>query len=321
MELSQQQALLSLALHAAYADGEASLSERESIQQLARRFEQQGVALPSPDPGVRARAVEELARQLRGPETSQIAYEMASSVCEADKEHSAPERQFLAQLRTALGLEEAVSGSVDSQTHVLAEAHAIPARLSSPAPVAPPPALDVKSTVVNSPSSDELDKTILNNAILAGALELLPSTLATMAIIPVQMRLVYRIGQTYGYELDSGHVKDLVATAGVGLTSQVVEGFVERLARGFFGKVAGGLGRSLGGQVASSGMSFATTYALGQMARGYYAGGRKFSSVELRSLFDSLLGQGRQLQTEYLPLIREQAAKLDLKSLPTLLRN
>ncbi|MBN9689103.1 MAG: GTPase [Verrucomicrobia bacterium] len=320
MELSQQQALLSLALHAAYADGEASLSERESIQQLARRFEQQGVALPSPDAAVRARTVEELARQLRGPETSQIAYEMASSVCEADKEHSAPERRFLAELRTALGLEEAVSGSVDSQTHVLAEAHAIPARLT-PVQSVPPPVFDVTSTTVQGSSAAELDKTILTNAILAGALELLPSTLATMAIIPVQMRLVYRIGQTYGYELDSGHVKDLLATAGVGLTSQVVEGFVERLARGFFGKVAGGLGRSLGGQVASSGMSFATTYALGQMARQYYAGGRKFSSVELRNLFDSLLGQGRQLQTEYLPRIREQAAKLDLKSLPALLRN
>ena len=52
---------------------------------------------------------------------------------------------------------------------------------------------------------------ILNAAIMNGALELLPQSLASMAIIPLQMKLVYRIGTEYGYELDRGHVKDLLA--------------------------------------------------------------------------------------------------------------
>ncbi|MCK7498350.1 MAG: hypothetical protein MZW92_52755 [Comamonadaceae bacterium] len=54
---------------------------------------------------------------------------------------------------------------------------------------------------------------ILNYAILNGALELLPDSLASMAIIPLQMKMVYRIGKSYGYELDRGHVKDFLATA------------------------------------------------------------------------------------------------------------
>ena len=58
---------------------------------------------------------------------------------------------------------------------------------------------------------------ILNYAILNGALELLPESLATMAIIPLQMKMVYRIGKTYGFELDRGHIKDFLATAGVGI--------------------------------------------------------------------------------------------------------
>ena len=106
----------------------------------------------------------------------------------------------------------------------------------------------------------------------------------------------------------------------MGLTSQVVEGFFEKVARGVLGTVAGGLGRSLGGQVASSGLSFVTTYALGQLARQYYAGGRQFSAIELHGLYDSLIGQGRALQDSYLPQIREQASKVSLASLPRLLR-
>jgi uncharacterized protein (DUF697 family) len=48
---------------------------------------------------------------------------------------------------------------------------------------------------------------ILNSAILNGALEIMPHTLATMAIVPLQMRMVYHIGKSYGFELDSGMSK------------------------------------------------------------------------------------------------------------------
>jgi uncharacterized protein (DUF697 family) len=51
-------------------------------------------------------------------------------------------------------------------------------------------------------SEAELDRRILDAAILNGAVELLPETLATMAIISLQMRLVYGIGKAYGYELE-----------------------------------------------------------------------------------------------------------------------
>ena len=87
-------------------------------------------------------------------------------------------------------------------------------------------------------SEQELDQTILNAAITNGALELLPETLSTMAIIPLQMRLVYRIGQAYGYELDSGHVKDFLATVGVGLTSQYLEQAGRKLLGGLLGAMA-----------------------------------------------------------------------------------
>jgi hypothetical protein len=46
-----------------------------------------------------------------------------------------------------------------------------------------------------------------------------------MAIIPLQIKRVYGIGKAHGGALDQGHIKQFVAAAGVGLTSQPVEQF------------------------------------------------------------------------------------------------
>lgn len=317
MTLAQQEALLSLALHAAYADGTAYPAEREAVRKVAERFSHEGVPLPSQDPAERARQVRQLAATLRGPLTGLPAYETAVAVCEADKAQGEEEKAFLAALREDLGLDETYARDVERQTDTWTVAPTMPA---APGLVAPPTlGVEVAARTSAVPET-EIEQMILKNSILAGALELLPSSLATMAIVPLQMHLVYRVGRTFGYELDRGHIKDLLATVGVGLTSQVVEGFFEKVARGILGTVAGGLGRSLGGQAASSGMSFVTTYALGQLARQYYAGGRQFSALELRGLYDSLIGQGRSLQDTHLPQIREQASKVNLASLPGLLR-
>src|SRR5205807_8342467 len=98
----------------------------------------------------------------------------------------------------------------------------------------------------------DLDHLILNAAILNGALEIMPHTLATMAIVPLQMRLVYQIGMRYNFDLDRGHIKDFLATVGVGLTSQVFEGFTRRLVGGLTRGLAGGLLGGLAGQAAGS---------------------------------------------------------------------
>ena len=132
-----------------------------------------------------------------------------------------------------------------------------------------------------------------------------------MAIIPLQMRLVYTIGQAHGYELDRGHVKDFLATAGVGMTSQFLEQAGRKLLGGLLGSLGGGLGRGLGNQAVSSGMSFASTYALGHVARRYYAGGRTLSAPMLKEAYASVVGEAKQLQSRYLPAIQDKARTLD----------
>lgn len=309
MNEQEHKAILTICLLAALADGEKSNGERAEIRRIASGFPD-GQAMLSgllQDVLLGRVTLPQAAQALSTRETRLLAYELAVCLCEADDVCNPAEERFLEELRAALGL--------DSQT---AAAHREQADALALAPLA-------DATVPESPATGaleaELDRSILNHALLAGALELLPDSLATMAIVPLQMKLVYSIGRRYGHNLDRGHIKEFLATAGVGLTSQVLEQFVTRLARVLFGRVAGGLGRALAGQAASSAMSFATTYALGHAARRYYAGGRRLGALQLRELFNELLGQGRELQARYLPTIQEKSRSLDPRALVSLVRS
>lgn len=189
-----------------------------------------------------------------------------------------------------------------------------------PAPAGAPAAPTAAPVGLASPAAAALDKSILNYALLTGALELLPQSWASMAIIPLQVRMVYGIGQAHGVQLDQGHIREFIAAAGVGITGQYLEQFGRKLLGGLLGGVAGRMGRSTGGAAAGIAMSFATTYALGQVARRYYAGGRVMSSALLRDSFQELLGPARQLQQHYLPQIRDKAATLDAGQIMAMVR-
>ncbi|MFO0214517.1 MAG: GTPase, partial [Burkholderiales bacterium] len=54
------------------------------------------------------------------------------------------------------------------------------------------------------------------------------------------------------------------------------------------------------------------TYALGQVARRYSANGRSLSADTLKSSFSGMLGEAKQLQTRYLPEIRQKASTIDV---------
>ena len=66
--------------------------------------------------------------------------------------------------------------------------------------------------------------------------------------------------------------------------------------------------------------SFATTYAIGHVARRYYAGGRTMNAELLKQAFGDLLQQGKSLQTRYLPQIEQQARSIDVSRLVQMVR-
>ena len=73
----------------------------------------------------------------------------------------------------------------------------------------------------------------------------------------------------------------------------------------------GGIGK----QAISSGMSFASTYALGHVARRYYAGGRTLSTQMLKDTYSGLLNEAKGLQGNYLGAIQDTARTINVKDL------
>jgi uncharacterized protein (DUF697 family)/tellurite resistance protein len=295
----EQKAILTACLMAAFADGNKHARERAEIKSIAESLAGEAsinLSALVQDVLLKRVSLPALTAALSTSQSRQLAYEMAVCVCDADGAQSPAEREFLITLRDALG--------VDAGT---AEAFAAKAEKMAEVPIAPMTPVAAASTM----GREEIDKAILDAAILNGAVELLPESLATMAIIPLQMRLVYRIGKSYGYELDRGHIKDFLATAGVGLTSQYLEQAGRKLLGGLLRGVGGGLLGGLGKQAVSSGMSFASTYALGQVARHYYAGGRTLNAQMLRDAFSEILGEAKTLHSRYLPQMQAQARTLD----------
>jgi uncharacterized protein (DUF697 family)/tellurite resistance protein len=308
---SETRAIVTLSLLAAFVDGDKHERERAEIKRIAEGLSQaDGVQLPMlyQDVLMKRVSLPAVAAELKSPESRQLAYEMAVCVCDADGTQSEAERMFLADVRTSLGLDAPAAQQFAKEAEEIA---AVPLATGAATVSAAPAA-----TVDNA----ELDQAILNAAILNGALELLPETLSTMAIIPLQMKLVYRIGRAHGYELDSGHVKDFLATVGVGLTSQYLEQAGRKLLGGLLGKVGGGMLRGLGKQAVSSGMSFAATYALGHVAKRYYAGGRTLSTQMLKEAYASVTQEAQGLQTRYLPAMQEKARTLDAGKILSMVR-
>lgn len=331
MNTEEIRAVLTICLLAAYADGDKHDREREQIRQVAQGLAQdRQVNLPGLYQEVLMRRIQlaDVVPRLSSSEARQLAYEMAVCVCEADGQTSAAEQAFLARLREALGQAPAefaaqanalATAPLGAPSAALPKAAAAGQAAPHPAAVDALPGTAAQRRPGTLPAA-EMDRKILNAAILNGAIELLPENLSTLAIIPLQMRLVYQIGQSHGYELDSGHIKDLLATLGVGLTSQYLEQAGRKLLGGLLGKVGGGLLGGLGRQAVSSGMSFAATYALGHVANQYYAGGRTLGTQMLRDAYQHVMADGRQLQAQYLPQMQEMARGLNTARIVQMVR-
>jgi uncharacterized protein (DUF697 family)/tellurite resistance protein len=315
-----QQALLAIMVHAAMADGEKSQAERDFVRDLSLQLDEQGGAKQLAQ-AVQAAllgrlSVQQAAAQLPDPMHRQLAYEWATAVCHADGLCSPAEAAFLQRLKTELQLGSA-EPEATAHTHALAQAayaEEAAAPLHAPAAVAAlPTAPTALAAAPAAPAVDNaaIDRSILNYAILNGALELLPQSWASMAIIPLQIKMVYRVGQAYGVSLDQGHIKEFIAAAGVGLTSQYIEEFGRKLLGGLLGKAGGKLLGGIGSQATGMAFSFASTYALGHLAKRYYAGGRVMSTDLLRQTYQGLLGSGKTLQQQHLGDIRARASTLD----------
>ena len=201
--------VVAICLLAALADSARSPEEQQQLARIAARL---GEADPS---ALLERAqqgkltVADAARRLSSPEARREAYEMAVAVVYADGEADESERAFLAGLRREMDLVDEALQAVHHDAQALAQAPVTgPIPVLVPAPAGPRPS----QAGIPAMSHDEaMGLMIRRQALLCGALELLPQSLASMAIIPLQLRLVYRIGAqppTVVHDTEVEHARD-----------------------------------------------------------------------------------------------------------------
>ena len=296
----ESESLLAICLFAAFADGDKSDDERTQIETLAAELGGGDVSAVSRRILMGRVSLDDAAAAVQSREGRMLGYEMARAVCEAGGSVSAAEQAFLNELRAKLALGESEAKTLDDEVDSVA---LVPLDAGEPAVAV----------------ADQSGM-ILRYAILNGALELLPETLATMAILPLQMKMVWRIGKAHGFELDRSSIKEFLATAGIGIGSQVVEGFARILIGGFGKKLGGKLIGRIANEATGSAFSFASTYAIGHLAAKYYAGGRKLGAADLKAMYAPLNREAGQLHGKYLPEIRQRAGTLDTAGILNLVR-
>ncbi len=295
-----RESLLAICLFAAFADGDKSDAERGHIESLADELGGGDVSAVSRRILMGRLSLDAAAAELKTREERMLGYEMARAVCEAGGAISADEQAFLDELRTKLALGDTDAKTLDDEVDSMALAP-----LETAGPVA---------------AAADQSGMIVRYSILNGALELLPETLATMAILPLQMKMVWRIGKAHGFELDRSSIKEFLATAGIGFGSQVIEGFARKLIGGFGKKLGGKLVGRVANQATGSAFSFASTYAIGHLAVKYYAGGRKLGGAEMKALYTPLTQEAGRLHAKYLPEIQQRAQTLDTTAILNLVR-
>jgi uncharacterized protein (DUF697 family) len=310
MTEQEQNAIMTLVLLAAFADGRNAETERAEVNRVTAslsRDHQINAAALYQDVLLKQASLERAVAALTTPDVKRLAYELCVGVCDADGAQNDAERAFLSALRTSLGFDATTAAAANAFVTKADALAVVPLAAVSPSEPAP-----TNSTM----TAEEQDRMILSYAILNGALELLPDSLATMAIVPLQMKMVYRIGRSYGFELDRAHIGEFLATGGVGMASQFVEQIGVKLVSRILGRgIVGGLLGAAAGQSISSGFSFATTYALGRLAIRYYAGGRTLSAQLMKETYEALLAEARALQGQYLPAIQAKARTLNVAEL------
>ena len=281
---------------AARADGAAGSKEQQAVDAVVAR-------IGSPDLTRLAEQVQrgelrvaDLASRLSDDEARRTAYQGAVAIINADGVANAAERAFLVELRDALRFTSSDVAEVDRTAETLAEA----------------PLVEVRSGTPPGGPSDDL---ILQQAILTGALEVLPDQLANIAILPLQLRLVYQIGQRRGQKLDLDQVKDLAATLGLTAATQSIQGVAIKLVGGLTGGLLGGLIGGATRVAAGAAITFGATYALGHVADEYYRQGRRISMNDLKVLFDKFQEDAKTIYPRVQKEIERQAGTLDLQSL------
>jgi uncharacterized protein (DUF697 family) len=391
----EQQAILSVMLLAAFADGMKDRHERSRIRELVETLPGARSSLPriNADVMMRRASLREAAAELKSPESRRLAYAMAVSICDADGARSEVDVRFLESLAGLLALSEGetrtfasqatqivsgtlsgrardgaagpASGQVAGATSERSRGRLVDARAgatpgtgderraarealatdrsaradqasretrrdsavlaeASRISTAGRAAVESRPAAAEDSASDSTDALVLRNAVLAGALERMPNPMASIAILPLQMRMVQEIAKRNGRVVDRQKARELMNTVDVGKVGDYLGDIGRKLLGGLFRQAAGKGKKSAPPPPEGSSRAFTTTYALGRLAQANYGGPSAMDTMRLKASFAPLLDRATELAPRYELAIQEQARKgasLDMTKLIALVED
>ncbi len=304
MNESDREPLVTIALLAALCDGQTTDREKPQLDRFLAELGAGSAERIAAQVAMGQLRLADVTGRLSDDEARRQAYETATLVCHSDGPANQQETRFLGELKSALGIDAATAAALEDGARAAAAGTRGPAEVHAGDP----------------PGVEGLDDWIQQQAVIAAALELLPEGLANLAILPVQLRMVYRIGQRHGQTLDADQVKDLAGALGIGAAAQVVEGTVRKLFGGLTKGLFGGMVGGAAGVAAGAAVTFASTYALGHVAKQYYAQGRSLTTADLKQLFGRFQEEAKALFPKLQTQVQSQARSLNLQSLLSSLR-
>jgi uncharacterized protein (DUF697 family) len=299
---AERTSLLTIALLAAMA-GERSSTGRDGIAESLAPLADCAPDLPQlARDAARGRVTPDGAvRDLNDPALHRLAFELAIDACNADRLRNADETLFLARLGGMLGLPSPAM----SEAAFVADALA-----TMP--------LDVGRAPTGSVA--ELDELILDYATAAGALALQPGALASLAIAPLQMKLLYRVGKAYGVELGKDAIYHLLVAMGIGPVVQYVQHIGQKLIGNLFDGTRHAMGAD--GQSAECiALPFANTWAAGKAVERHLSGGGAMTPQEVTAAYRGFLSRAKELQVRCWLQIASQARAIEPEQVVRVVRS
>lgn len=252
----------------AKADGVIRVEEREALQAALS-----GTTLPE-DVSVDRLLQEDVDLReqlalLRHAVDREKVYEATLSMAYAEGECSPEERRMLEEVRMGLGISEEKASVSENLARDIGQT-LVPGSVE---PIANP---EKRARAV--------DGDIWKYSVIAAALGAFPVPIAdiavSIAIVGLQAKMFHDIGRTYGFTTSKEQVKNLIGGVGVGTGARIAVVSVAKFIPGW-------------GSLVGAVTSFASTYALGKVAKRYYDDGGRADVEELRDLFSSAEREGR----------------------------
>lgn len=283
MESKEALASLQLLVHVAKANGVISEEERSGIQDAL-----EGSSLPG-DYTIDSllaedQPLESVLAVIQSEEARHQSFSASYLLAYADGECSLEEKALLDDLQKRWNIPD--SELADLHNAVMISQGSMGASVNAP------------SQAHRAEDSQQIIKVYRILASIAGAVPI--PIIGEVMVLATQMRMVAKIGETFGRSLDKASIKALLATAGLGTGARMAISSLAKLVPAF-GSLVGAAG------------AFVTTHAMGQVAIKYFESGGTLTNDSIKSIFKEQKAAGEkeyQASKASIDANKEVAAKM-----------